>query len=429
MRINYRGYLVLNNEFTVLDLFSGAGGLTEGFSREGFQFIAHIDKDKNALNTLETRSIFHCLEMDKNTNIYISYIKGEISRDDFLKKAKPYEQEMGGFINEEFSLITQDRIIREIEKCKGRLNVKNVDIIIGGPPCQAFSPVGRSRDPERMENDPRNYLYRYYLKILKHFKPKIFVFENVPGMKDAKQGSILESFRKEAHKQGYYFMDKYQNAKNFFVLQNRERLIIIGWRLEYNLEYPSFPSMPHDYRVSCLLGDLPPLHPGEGDEGPQNYLKLPSEYLRKAKIRSNGDILIQHSARNHNERDRIIYRRAIEMWNNEHRRLRYDELPEELKTHKNRTSFKDRFKVVGADRAYSHSILAHLSQDGHYFIHPDINQARSITVREAARIQSFPDNYKFEGSRKSQFRQIGNAVPPLMAQRIAQSIYQMMVNL
>jgi DNA (cytosine-5)-methyltransferase 1 len=421
--------MISNNEFAILDLFSGAGGLTEGFSREGFQFIAHIDKDKNALNTLETRSIFHSLEIDKNIDSYISYINGETSRDDFLKEAKPYEQKMGGIINEEFSPITQERIIREIEKFRRRLDIKDVDIIIGGPPCQAFSPVGRSRDPDRMKYDPRNYLYRYYLKILKFFKPKMFVFENVPGMKNAKQGSIFESFRSEAQQYGYVFEDRHQNAKDFFVLQNRERLIIMGWRLEYDLEYPSFRPMPHDYRVSCLLGDLPPLVPGGGSEGPQSYMGPPSEYLRRTKIRSDNDILIQHSARNHNERDRTIYRRAIEIWNKEHRRLRYDELPEELKTHKNRTSFKDRFKVVEGDREYVHSILAHLSQDGHYFIHPDINQARSITVREAARIQSFPDNYKFEGSRSSQFQQIGNAVPPLMAQRIAQSVYQMMVSL
>ncbi len=419
----------MDNEFTVLDLFSGAGGLTEGFLREGFHFISHIDKDRDALKTLETRTIFHYLNKDKNDDMYFNYIAGEISRNDLLNEVNLYEQLSGGIINEEFTSITKDKIIRQIEKCKKGLNIKDVDIIIGGPPCQAFSPVGRSRDPERMENDTRNYLYLYYLKLLKYFKPKMFVFENVPGMKSAKRGDILHSFKTKADNYGYYVRDDLLNAKNFFVLQNRERLIIVGWDKDYDLQYPLFPTIEHNYKVSCLLEDLPPLRPGEGSEGPQNYTKPPSEYLEKAKIRSDKDILIQHNARNHNERDRTIYRRAIEMWNKEHRRIRYNELPEELKTHKNRSSFKDRFKVVGADREYSHSILAHLSQDGHYFIHPDINQARSLTVREAARIQSFPDNYKFEGSRKSQFRQIGNAVPPLMSERIAHSIYKMMVRL
>lgn len=421
--------MISNNEFAALDLFSGAGGLTEGFFREGFQFISHIDKDKNALETLETRSLFHSLNMDKNMDIYLSYLRGEISRNDLFKEANQYEQLSGGIINEEFTLITQNKIIREIESNMRRLDISHVDLIIGGPPCQAFSPVGRSRDPERMEKDPRNYLYRYYLKLLKYFKPKMFVFENVPGMKSAKNGDILHTFRKKVDDYGYHIQDNLLDAQNFFVLQNRRRLIIVGWSSDYDLEYPLFPPLQHDYKVSCLLEDLPPLHPGEGHEGPQNYIGPPSEYLKKAKIRSDKDVLIQHSARNHNERDRAIYRRAIEMWNSEHRRIKYDELPEDLKTHRNRCSFDDRFKVVEADRTYSHSILAHLSRDGHYFIHPDINQARSLTVREAARIQSFPDNYKFEGSRTSQYRQIGNAVPPLMAQRIAQSIYKMMVSL
>jgi DNA (cytosine-5)-methyltransferase 1 len=203
----------------------------------------------------------------------------------------------------------------------------------------------------------------------------------------------------------------------------------VGWRSEYDLEYPSFTPIKHNYTVSCLLKDLPPLNPGEGIDEPQNYLTPPPEYLKKAKIRSENDILIQHSARIHNDRDREIYRRAINIWNCEHRRMKYDELPEELKTHKNRKSFKDRFKVIEGDREYSHSILAHISQDGHYYIHPDINQARSLTVREAARIQSFPDNFKFEGSRKSRYHQIGNAVPPLMAEGIANSIYKMLVSL
>ena len=420
----------MQNEFTVLDVFSGAGGLSEGFFREGFEFISHIDKDKNALLTLETRSIYHTLSRAGMEDTYFRYIRGDISRQDLLRECKlQSEQISSGIINIEFNSITKDKILLEIDKCRRKSNFKNVDIIIGGPPCQAYSPAGRSRDPQRMQNDTRNYLYRYYLGIIKSFKPAIFVFENVPGMKSAKGGDIFNNFKTEARDCGYVVEDKLLDAQNFFVLQKRERLIIIGWRSEYDLMYPLFAPKEHDYVVSSLLDDLPPLIPGEGSEGPQNYRRPPSEYLKKTKIRSDKDVLIQHNARNHNERDRTIYRRAIETWNNEHRRIRYNELPEELKTHKNRNSFKDRFKVVEADRKYSHSILAHLSQDGHYFIHPDINQARSLTVREAARIQSFPDNYKFEGSRKSQFRQIGNAVPPLMAESIAHSIFQMMVSL
>ena len=420
----------MQNEFTVLDVFSGAGGLSEGFFREGFEFISHIDKDKNALMTLETRSIYHALSRAGMEDTYFRYISGDISRQDLLKECKlQSEQISSGIINIEFNSITKDKIRLEIDKCRRKSNFKKVDVIIGGPPCQAYSPAGMSRDPQRMQNDTRNYLYRYYLGIIKSFKPAIFVFENVPGMKSAKGGDIFNNFKNEARDYGYVVEDELLDAQKFFVLQKRERLIIIGWRSEYDLIYPFFAPKEHNYSVSSLLEDLPPLSPGEGSEGPQNYRNPPSEYLKKAKIRLDKDILIQHNARNHNERDRTIYRRAIETWNNEHRRIRYNELPEELKTHKNRTSFKDRFKVVEADRKYSHSILAHLSQDGHYFIHPDINQARSLTVREAARIQSFPDNYKFEGSRKSQFRQIGNAVPPLMAESIAHSIFQMMESL
>ena len=141
-------------------------------------------------------------------------------------------------------------------------------------------------------------------------------------------------------------------------------------------------------------------------------------------LKSKDDVLTLHNCRPNIARDINIYRRAIELWNDGHKRLNYNDLPDELKTHKNRHSFTDRFKVVEGDESCCHTILAHLSKDGHYFIHPDIEQNRSITVREAARIQSFPDSYFFEGPRTSQFVQIGNAVPPMMARGIAMGIFE-----
>ena len=144
-----------------------------------------------------------------------------------------------------------------------------------------------------------------------------------------------------------------------------------------------------------------------------------SKYLSNTGIRKQTDILTWHCSRPNIERDRNIYRYVIEAWDKEKKRIKYTDLPDELCTHKNKSAFLDRFKVVAADLPTSHTMMAHISKDGHYFIHPDIEQARSITVREAARIQSFPDDFYFEGSRTAAFTQIGNAVPPLMAKGIA----------
>jgi DNA (cytosine-5)-methyltransferase 1 len=132
-------------------------------------------------------------------------------------------------------------------------------------------------------------------------------------------------------------------------------------------------------------------------------------------------------ARPHTKQDKEIYRIAVDKWNNYKERLNYNDLPERLKTHKNRTSFHDRFKVVAADQYHSQTVVAHIAKDGHYYIHPDISQNRSISVREAARLQSFPDDYYFEGvkeksNRTAAFKQIGNAVPPLMAETIGKKL-------
>ena len=164
------------------------------------------------------------------------------------------------------------------------------------------------------------------------------------------------------------------------------------------------------------------LHPGEHADRYSGG--SPSSYVLENGLRTDDDVLTLHYARAHMVRDIEIYRRAVALWDDGHQRLRYNELPEELKTHKNQHSFVDRYKVVEGDEPCCHTVLAHLSKDGHYFIHPDIRQHRSITVREAARIQSFPDSYFFEGPRTAQFTQVGNAVPPMMAKGIALGILE-----
>ena len=211
-----------------------------------------------------------------------------------------------------------------------------------------------------------------------------------------------------------------QNAQNFGVLQNRKRMIIIGWLKNTELKYPNFEVVESEAIVNDLFSDLPALKPGKGAN---TYSETPmSDFVADNGIRTEDDVLTLHQSRPNKDRDIKIYKKAIRLWNKNHKRLNYNDLPEELKTHKNRTSFVDRFKVVEGDEHCCHTVLAHLSKDGHYFIHPDIKQHRSITVREAARIQSFPDNYYFEGPRTAQFIQVGNAVPPMMAKGIAEGI-------
>ena len=219
---------------------------------------------------------------------------------------------------------------------------------------------------------------------------------------------------------GYEIEWREQNSKDFGVLQNRRRMIIVGWLKNSGLSYPEFEKIQSEALVNDLLYDLPALTPGTSSNKYTRRNVRP--YVLETGIRTNDDVLTMHECRPNIDRDIQIYQLAVELWNNGHQRLKYYDLPDELVTHKNTRSFVDRFKVVEGDEHCCHTILAHLSKDGHYFIHPDINQHRSITPREAARIQSFPDSYYFEGPRTAQFVQIGNAVPPMMARGIARGI-------
>lgn len=218
--------------------------------------------------------------------------------------------------------------------------------------------------------------------------------------------------------------NRFLNAKDFGVLQDRKRVIIIGWKKELGLSYPEFETKENNFQVlKDLFADLKPLKNGEGTLNAVEYLKPTTEYLKQAKIRNGLDIVTQHIARPNNANDLEIYQIAVDEWNNG-RRLNYSKLPERLITHSNTNVFTNRFQVVNG-QGVSHTVVAHIAMDGHYYIHPDKKQNRSISVREAARIQSFPDDYFFEGSRTAAFKQIGNAVPPLLAEKIAEKIKEM----
>jgi DNA (cytosine-5)-methyltransferase 1 len=412
------------SSFNYIDLFAGAGGLSEGFIRAGFEPVAHVEIDKAACYTLKTRAAYHYLKSVKKYDTYISYLKGEITRKD-LYSLIPCEL-LDAVINLPIGSDFNPTIHKTIEN---QLQKKEVDLIIGGPPCQAYSLVGRARSANGMSGDPRNYLYVQYAKYLEKYNPKMFVFENVLGLKSAKDGLYLRNMEKLFLKKGYNMKLFTVEANNFGVLQNRKRIIIIGWKENLSLIIPNLESIKKiaDCKVKSLFADLPKIQAGEGSDKFLKYKTKTNDYLDQSFIRNGIDILTQHIARPHTKQDKEIYRIAVEKWNSQKERLNYNDLPERLKTHQNRSSFFDRFKVVAADELHSQTVVAHIAKDGHYYIHPDIEQNRSITVREAARLQSFPDDYYFEGvkegaNRTAAFKQIGNAVPPLMAFEIAKKI-------
>jgi DNA (cytosine-5)-methyltransferase 1 len=403
-----------------IDLFAGAGGLSEGFIRGGFEPIAHVEMNKDACDTLKTRTAFHYLKEHNRTEEYYDYLKGKISRDELWLKIP--EHLIKSVINTEISPETLPSIFEKIDKQIGK---QKVDIVIGGPPCQAYSVAGRARDPKGMSEDPRNHLYKYYVEFLKRYQPKMFVFENVPGILSANNGGYLELIFEAVREAGYELDKKVLNAKHFGVLQNRKRVIIIGWKKNLKFKYPNFEEKEPQYEIlKDLFSDLPKIKNGQGEWGVVKYAKETNNYLETSGIRNGIDFTSQHIARPNNQNDLEIYKIAVNKWVNDNKRLNYAELPERLIKHSNTKSFTNRFQVVN-HLGISHTVVAHICADGHYYIHPDIKQNRSITVREAARIQSFPDDYFFEKSRTTAFKQIGNAVPVLMAEGIAEKIKEM----
>ncbi|MEW5680291.1 DNA cytosine methyltransferase [Comamonas kerstersii] len=420
----------MNHSLCFLDLFAGAGGLSEGFIQAGFTPVAHVESDRAACFTLRTRMAYHWLKSVGKENIYSDYLNRNISREEFYSFVP--EEIKKSVINKEISEGNLQEIFRLID---GQLQGEKLDLVIGGPPCQAYSLVGRSRDINGMIGDKRNYLYMYYAEFLKRYNPLYFVFENVTGLlsaKDNEGNGYFEKMRKLFLACGYETDYRVLSADDYGVLQTRKRIILVGRKGTEKEFYPEPDTWKSNVYVGEIFDDLPPVYSGEGEVTSCCMKEYHGTWLYEAGIRNDALPVTWHQARPNNEQDLEIYRRVVDLWNKKKKRLEYDDLPERLKTHTNRTSFVDRFKVVAADLPASHTVVAHLSKDGHYYIHPDINQNRSITPREAARLQTFPDDYYFENvkptpGRTAAFRQIGNAVPVLLARRIAEKLKEVWI--
>lgn len=397
--------MAIKNKYTFIDLFAGCGGLSEGFYRSGFEALAHVEMNHWACETLRKRMRYYG---------YKSIEKEVIEHD-----------------------ITSDDIIDKIELA---VNNRTVDIIIGGPPCQAYSTAGRVRDAKGMASDPRNFLFESYVKILEHFQPKFFVFENVTGLLSAQvNGKHIFPEIIKALGSSYKVIDSPEylvhNTANYGVPQLRKRVIIMGVRKDinnkeaidlYNSVKPTHwsPDTPDTGKLGLkkfisvqeAIGDLPPVEPGHDASTLTYNYPCANSFLKR--IGKKGiSPLYDHIARKHNELDRERFRAMIQNhWS-------FGQLRKAMPQyeHEHARVFDNSYVVQWWDLP-SKTILAHIHKDGFQFIHPDEKQARSFTVREAARIQSFPDDFEFAGSRGEKYKQIGNAVPPLFAEALANAI-------
>lgn len=404
----------------IIDLFSGAGGLTEGFRNKSYNIIAHVEMDPAACKTLQLRDAYYLLKDSKNLGIYNDFLSGTITYEDIMRVTGLNKN--SSVLNE---TISAENISLIMDKIDHSLNGKKVHGIIGGPPCQAYSLVGRKRNESKKANDERIYLYKYYIKFLEKYKPDFFLFENVRGLRSFRDvdgelllPKILQDFKNMTP--SYNVRDEILNAAEYGVPQARQRLFVFGTRAGVT-KSDFFTNLAQKKEkaitIRSLFKDLPKLHAGE--ENNKYSSQVPVSFVKNY-IRNTDAPLTFNIARNNLPRDLAIYKIASNL-RKDGKRLNYTELPSKLKTHKNNSSFLDRFKSLAYDEV-AHTIVAHIAKDGHYYIHPDTSQNRSITVREAARIQTFPDDFFFMNTRTDAFKQIGNAVPPYLSKLMAETI-------
>ena len=387
---------------TVLDLFCGAGGMSLGFQNAGCQILGGIDNNPNAIRTHHRN-----------------------------------------FPNCRLKLNAQD--IRTIDMLEFPIQPGEVDILIGGPPCQGFSVVGigkmksleraRGNNPElKVRNDPRNFLYKVFVDLLNYYQPLFFVIENVNTLKNNKIFPVIINSLKNGltvHERNYpgydIFEPKVLTASDYGVPQVRKRLFIVGKRRDVNLSF-GFPKKNIVYPVSVgdAIGDLPELQaismalisrisgPKQVDiETPYNF-EPQSEYQEKMRSKKQpGEGVMNHICRAHNEKDLDIFAMLPQGG-------KYKDLPESVRRYRS-DIFDDKYKRLKWNEP-SWTLTAHMRKDCLAYIHP--TQTRSISVREAARLQSFPDDFVFDAPMTRMFELVGNSVPPLLAEAIARPIVE-----
>ena len=499
----------------IIDLFAGPGGLGEGFSAcaahdggRAFKIVLSIEMDYWAHQTLALRSFFHQFPKGDAPARYYAHLRGEITRDELLD-FYPAETAASARIawKAELGNVEAEEVDRRI---RSAVPANEPWVLCGGPPCQAFSVVGRSRNGGISAEDDRVYLYRQYLRILSVHEPPVFIMENVKGLlssqvngsrifrqilQDLKNpGGVIKTFHKSGARYSLYSLvsrvesqahqpeeseDFIVRCEDFGIPQSRHRVIILGVREDINRDVTSV-LCPHTTPVPArtVLTGLPRLRSGlsRSEDAQEEWFDAlegirASAFMQSRRNGNDGllrervlavlnarrgfradrggefvacqpDVefkpewfldsavggICNHTSRPHMPSDlhRYLYVAAYGKVHGRSPELK--DFPADLHpAHRNlkdalsRGYFDDRFRVQLSSRP-STTITSHIAKDGHYFIHYDETQCRSLTVREAARLQTFPDNYFFCGPRTHQYRQVGNAVPPLLAHQIAEIV-------
>ena len=405
----------MRNKIKMLDLFAGCGGLTDGFMQTGnFTDVAAVEWKKPQVLTLRHRLATKWNKLDSNESV----LHFDIQRENELFDGWEDDPDFGSNKGLDYYVSGS----------------KGIDVIIGGPPCQAYSIAGRVRDEHGMEDDYRNYLFEHYLSIVNRYKPDLFIFENVPGILSAAPHGlkVSEVIPQEFSKIGYVITDKLAqavvNAADYNVPQNRKRVILLGinsavftnnqQELLNDFYSNILPSHKGDrtYTVKDAIGDLPSLEAYWDDE-----------HHRVRKSHSKPECSYSwHEPRYSNIRDMETFRTLAEDIETGKREFDSKKIAELYEEKIGSKSPIHRYHVLDPDQP-STTIIAHLYKDGNRFIHYDSKQARTITPREAACLQSFDRDFEFIGSRGNAYEMIGNAVPPKLAKALAESVTEFLI--